>query len=78
MPKKQSAGRPAEPVKRNTLGAKIAAARGKAGLSQEDLAQRVGYDQCSVSAWERNTRRPPREAIRTLAELLGLSIEELL
>lgn len=77
MPRKKP-GRPALQVKRHTLGAKIAAARARAGLSQDELSFRLGCPQQSVSFWERNIRKPPRNAIKPLAELLGLSVEELL
>ena len=45
-------GRPAK-TKRSPLGERIAALRERAGLSQEQLADKVGSNQKTVAYWER-------------------------
>lgn len=45
-------GRPAK-SKRSPLGERIAALRERAGLSQDQLAQKIGSNQKTVAYWER-------------------------
>lgn len=71
-------GQPGEPVVLRQIGPvravpgrqitswpEIRTARLKAGLSQQDLADRMGVTQVAVSSWERDRARPAR---RPLAE----------
>lgn len=51
------------------LGARIAAARKRAALSQAVLGARLGVSQTAVSYWESDTREPG------LAELIGIARE---
>jgi transcriptional regulator with XRE-family HTH domain len=51
------------------LGARIAAARAHASLSQATLGHRLGVTQTAVSYWESDQREPG------LAELIGLARE---
>jgi transcriptional regulator with XRE-family HTH domain len=45
-------------------------ARTLAGLSQQQIAQAVGYDQTTVSAWERDALEMPEEVIPAIAKLV--------
>ena len=51
--------------------------RDSLGLSQDEVGKRVGCSQAAVSAWERNEKLPSMKKLRTLADLYGVSIEEL-
>jgi transcriptional regulator with XRE-family HTH domain len=59
------------------LGARIAEARTRAGLTQADLADLTGYDQRSISQWERGLRKMPAVDIPRFAEVLDISILEI-
>jgi transcriptional regulator with XRE-family HTH domain len=58
------------------VGANIRTARLAAGLSQNDLAQRVGgkASLTQVSAWERGISRPSDDRLILLAETLGRDV----
>ena len=60
-----------------TLGEKICALRAGKGLSQEDLAQRLEVSRQSVSKWETGQSVPDLEKIIRLADLFGVSVDEL-
>lgn len=51
--------------------------RGKAGLSQEELAFRAGIDRTFVSRLERGIRQPTITTLIGLAEALGISATDL-
>ena len=50
----------------------IAEARLKAGMTQRDLAARVGVHKITISQWERGDRAPSAENINKLAKALNL------
>ena len=52
--------------------------RKKLGLSQEELAARVGVSQKSISKYERGTRRPSYETLTAMASLFGVTVDYLL
>ena len=60
-----------------TLGEKICMLRTGKGLSQEDLAQRLEVSRQSVSKWETGQSVPDLEKIIKLADLFGVSVDEL-
>lgn len=60
-----------------TLGEKICTLRTGKGLSQEDLAQRLEVSRQSVSKWETGQSVPDLEKIIKLADLFGVSVDEL-
>src|SRR6187401_625831 len=67
--------RPAGEVQQ--LGTILAAMRARAGMSQEELAERAGLSTHAISALERGTRtRPYPHTVRSLAEALALADEE--
>ena len=52
--------------------------RNKNGLSQEELAAKMGVSRQAVSKWERAEASPDTENLILLAKLYGISIDELL
>jgi transcriptional regulator with XRE-family HTH domain len=65
-------------VSRAQLGAAIAGARTKAGLTQAELAQRAGLDEATVSALEQGQYRPAADELSRLAQALGVDELDLL
>lgn len=63
---------------RPKLGSHLAALRVNAGLSQGELAQRIGVLQQTIAFWEQSDKPPRSEVLLKLAEALGVSIETLL
>lgn len=55
----------------------IAAARVNAKLTQKELASKLGVSNTSVVAWENGQREIPLRHLVTLAELSGLSINDI-
>ena len=60
-----------------TLGEKICTLRTGKGLSQEDLAAKLEVSRQSVSKWETGQSVPDLEKIIKLADLFGVSVDEL-
>lgn len=63
---------------KKSLGPLIAEARRKNGMTQLELAEKMGVTDKAVSKWERDLSCPDVNSLPQLAEVLGLSIEELL
>lgn len=55
------------------FGEKIRAARKSAGLTQRQLADRLGVSNTSVCNWEKDLSRPDADTIHSLCQILGLS-----
>ena len=64
--------------KHNTLGGKIQRCRKSLGISQEELAQRLGVSRQSVAKWETGQSVPDLNRLVTLADMLGASLDYLL
>ena len=64
--------------KHNTLGGKIQRCRKGLGISQEELAQRLGVSRQSVAKWETGQSVPDLNRLVTLADMLGASLDYLL
>ena len=60
------------------LGEKISYLRSNAGLSQEELAEKVNVSRQSVSKWEMNQALPQIDKVLMLCELFDISTDELL
>lgn len=58
-----------------SIGDRIKNARKKAGLSQTDLAERVGVTQPAVANWESGVHDPRRLMLAKIAETLKVSAE---
>ena len=65
-------------MEHNTLGTKIAALRKQQGMTQLELAQKLGVTDKAVSKWERNLACPDIHSLPKLAQVLGVSVEELM
>jgi transcriptional regulator with XRE-family HTH domain len=61
-----------------TLGDRIAGARDAAGLSQTDLARRIGVRLATLVAWEEDQSDPRSNRLQMLAGVLGVSLRWLL
>ena len=59
------------------LGKKIRQLRFKAGMTQEQLAERLGIGPQSVSKWENAVAMPDITLLPALAEVFGVSIDDL-
>ena len=59
------------------LGKKIRLLRFRAGLTQEQLAEKLGLGAQSVSKWETGAAMPDIAMLPLLAEVFGVSIDEL-
>ena len=63
---------------KETLGKRIAALRKEKGLTQEQLAEKVGVSAQAVSKWENDVSCPDITLLPLLADLFGVSVDELL
>lgn len=61
-----------------TLGARIAALRKSKGLTQEELAERIGVSPQAISKWENDVSCPDIMMIPKLAKLFGVTADALL
>lgn len=52
--------------------------RKQAGLSQEELAEKIGVSRQAVSKWERSEASPDTDNLVMLAEIYGVSLDEML
>ncbi len=62
----------------NNLGRRIADARHVLGLTQKDLADKVGVTAQAVSKWERGSACPDISILDEIACALDVSVSELL
>ena len=60
------------------LGQRIAALRRHLGMSQAELAQRIGVSPSAMGMYEQNRREPSLSAAVTLSDALGVSVDYLL
>ncbi len=60
------------------IGKFIAERRKEKGLTQEQLGEKLGVTNKTISRWETGTYLPPAEALLTMSELFGVSINEIL
>jgi transcriptional regulator with XRE-family HTH domain len=60
------------------LGNRIAHARNSAGLSQNELAEKIGISRSLIAQWERSAIALKAEQLLTLSAALHISIDELL
>lgn len=63
---------------RKTLGMMIAELRKQHGMTQLELAEKMGVTDKAVSKWERDLSCPDINSLPKLAELLGVGVEELM
>lgn len=65
-------------MSRKTVGEIISYLRKEKNMTQNDLAEKMNVTDKAVSKWERNLSCPDVNSIPKLAEILGVSVEELL
>lgn len=65
-------------MKKQTLGNMIANLRKEQGMTQLDLAEKMGVTDKAVSKWERDLSCPDVSSIPKLAEILGVTVDELM
>ena len=73
----QQVGRPAK-FERSPFGEKLLAARQQAGLSQIQVAGKLGVTQQTYAGWERRTTALKPEYIAKLSSMLNVSVDYLL
>lgn len=52
--------------------------REQLGLTQEQLAERLGVDQGTIAHWELGTRQPRLASLQAWADALGLPVSDLI
>lgn len=57
-----------------TFGDRVAGARERAGMSQEDLARRLGVKLKTIKAWENDLAEPRANKLSMMAGLLNVSL----
>ena len=60
-----------------SMGELITFLRKEKGMTQNDLAEKMNVTDKAVSKWERDLSRPDINSIPKLAEILGITVEEL-
>lgn len=63
---------------KQTMGEMIAALRREKGMTQRELAEQMNVTDKAVSKWERDLSCPDINSIPKLAQILGVSVEELM
>ena len=63
---------------KKTLGTIISERRKQCGMTQLELAEKMGVTDKAVSKWERDLSCPDIHSLPTLAEILGVSVEDLM
>ena len=61
-----------------SIGQKLKDARKKAGLSQEQLAEKLCVSRQAITKWESDKGIPDIENIQNISKLFGVSIDSLL
>ena len=61
-----------------SFGNRLLSMRNKCGMTQRQVASYVGVTDKAVSKWESGTSKPTTNALRRLAELYGVSIDDML
>ncbi len=62
----------------NMLNDNIKYYRKKLGLTQVELAEKLNVSQSTITSWENGNRRPDLDFLPILAQLFGISVDELL
>ena len=61
-----------------TTGERIKAARKSAGITQKELADRLGISYQGIAQWENDLRNPKRETLHRIADALGVTTYDLM
>ena len=65
-------------MEKKTLGAFLAVLRKAKGVTQKELAELVGVSDKTISHWERDESAPDVSVLPVLADLFGVTVDELL
>ena len=65
-------------MERETMGSSIARMRKEKGLTQAQLAEMMHVTDKAVSKWERDLSCPDVEALPQLAQIFGITVDELM
>ena len=65
-------------MEQKTFGLMVTELRKAKGMTQAELAEKMGITDKAVSKWERDLSYPDVTSIPRLAEILGVSVDELL
>ena len=65
-------------MKKQTFGAMLASLRKERGMTQLELAEQMGVTDKAVSKWERDLSFPDVSSLPRLAEIFGISVDELM
>lgn len=65
-------------MENKTMGEIISTLRKEKGMTQKDIADLLGITDKAVSKWERDIAFPDTATIPKLAEILGVSVEDLM
>ncbi len=65
-------------MNQKTIGDRIKFHRKKLGMTQEQLAERMGVSPQAVSKWEHNLSCPDISVLPDLADIFGITVDELL
>ena len=65
-------------MKKKTLGMMISSLRKENGMTQLELAEKMGVTDKAVSKWERDLSCPDVNTIPKLAEVFNISVDELM
>ena len=65
-------------MEKETFGGMVAALRREKGMTQAEVAQKMGVTDKAVSKWERDLSFPDVNTLPKLAELFGVTVDELL
>ena len=60
-----------------SLGRVIAIRRKHMGMTQEELAKRIGVSKSAVAKWETDGGIPDRDNLRRLSETISISVDDL-
>ncbi|MBI2239497.1 MAG: helix-turn-helix transcriptional regulator [Magnetospirillum gryphiswaldense] len=63
---------------RRIIGARIQAARAARGLSQDDLAERVGRSRDAISRAERGANMPSVDTLIAIAEVMDVALVDII
>ncbi|HEX9407858.1 MAG TPA: helix-turn-helix transcriptional regulator [Thermoanaerobaculia bacterium] len=70
--------RSVEVIDGETFGRRLARLRKEAGYSQRALAEEIGISYRMVAYYEAQTTHPPANLLPTIADALGLTVDQLL
>lgn len=65
-------------MEKRTMGALMSALRKSKGLTQQDVADKLGVSNKAVSKWERDDGYPDISILPAIAEIYGVTVDELL